>query len=68
MKVCPIQEICEQYDNKQEEKDHFMRLMCPCNEFLAMSCDMGVQLQMFITGAPIACSIDKIQKMKEKFS
>ena len=63
--ICPIQEVCSKYHNGIKNKDNHTRLTHPCNDFLASTCDMAVQLEWFLSDKPIACSIDKHKAKKE---
>jgi len=64
--VCPIQEVCPKYENGTINKEHFVRLTHPCNQFLAMCCETAVQLEMFLTNEPMACNIEKIHRLKSE--
>ena len=57
--VCAIQEICPKYVNGSKDTSHYVRLVHPCNDFLATCCEMAMQLEFFLTDKPIACSIEK---------
>jgi len=67
MKSCPIQEVCRFYtsgDNKPPNND--VRQKFPCKKWLDLSCEMGVKLQEFISGKPIACNLEDVKRKKEK--
>ena len=65
MKLCPIQELCPKYTNGTKRKVHHIRLVETCKSYLDLSCEMGMRLQVWITGEPIACDIDKVKRLKE---
>ena len=64
--ACPIQDVCPFYVNDNPAHlSHYYRTHHVCGKFIDMTCDMGCQLQVFLTGLPIACSIPKIQRVKD---
>ena len=65
LSLCPIQYRCEKYENSSPDRSEFVRCTHPCNEFVAVKCDMAIQLEMFLATEPIACAIDKHKTMKE---
>jgi len=65
LKVCPIQEICQKYENGTKHKGHLVRLTNPCKAFLDMSCEMSIEIQLFL-GETLACKIDKHSAIIEK--
>jgi len=59
LKVCPIQDICPKYNNGTKDLSNYVRLTHPCNDFLAVNCEMAIMLEMFLSDEPIACDINK---------
>ena len=65
MKNCEIAEVCPHYesgDNKPPNND--VRNKIPCVKFLKMSCEMGVNIQIFLRGEGISCNIEKVKRLK----
>ncbi len=67
MKQCPISHCCDRYssgDNKPPNEH--VRVTIPCVSWVAMTCDMGVELEMWLGHKDgIACDLNKINKIKE---
>ncbi len=67
MLLCPIQEECPQFNNGTKRKVHHIRISEPCKGWLDMTCEMGINLRLWLEpDQPIACNLDKIKKIKEK--
>jgi len=63
MKICPIQDLCQDYSNGTKRKSHHLRITEPCKSFLDMSCEMSIKIQLFL-GEELACDINKIRRIK----
>lgn len=62
LQVCPMQDLCPNYSNSTQIRDHFTRCYHACNDFVSMKCDMGKEAEMYIrvhSGDTVACSINK---------
>ena len=67
--LCPIQELCRHYTNGTKRKVHHIRISDPCNRWVAMDCSqIGIlaQLQEYATGEVMACSLEKVRRLKRK--
>ena len=63
MKICPIQDLCKQFDAGNKPPNHHVRMVVSCIKWLNLKCEMGVQLQRWLKGE-IACDIKKIKRLK----
>ena len=74
MKICPIQHCCpaDRFDAGVRGKskypaNHHVRETIPCKKFIDMSCEMSITIQLFL-GETLACSREKIQRIKKELS
>jgi hypothetical protein len=65
IKNCAISYICPKYDSKSNKPpNEHVRATVPCVKYLDMSCEMGVNLEIWNTGEGISCNIEKIKRVK----
>ena len=63
---CPIQEQCQNYksgNNKPPNND--VRNKVPCRSFLDMSCQMSLDIQLYL-GETLTCDIEMVKKIRGK--
>ena len=66
MKLCPIQEICIDYNSgSNKPPNHDVRISEPCKLWLDMSCELVSLFYMKIKGSYPACNIEKIRRLKK---
>ena len=66
-KLCSEQEFCRHYTDGSKRRSHHIRIINPCNHWLAMDCEkmmLLAELQEFTTGEIIACDIAKVYRLK----
>lgn len=67
LEMCPIQHCCPKYSNGTKHRDEYARATIVCNVFLDMTCEKGVDLQMFIDGTDgISCDLEKMRRVRNE--